>query len=99
MSFYANLTHCLGVYWPCTYNIENTGSNVDSNKGCNVSDAASDLSRIKEYDPTIDEKLPETVTLLTAPNGGKLYLVGTAHFSVESQNDVSKVSMCVLLFC
>jgi len=33
------------------------------------------------------------VTLLTTPEGGKLYLVGTAHFSVESQNDVSKVTI------
>ncbi|OAD60079.1 TraB domain-containing protein, partial [Eufriesea mexicana] len=41
-----------------------------------------------EYDASIDEKLPETVTLLTTPEGGKLYLVGTAHFSVKSQNDI-----------
>lgn len=45
-----------------------------------------------EYDASIDEKLPETVTLLTTPEGGKLYLVGTAHFSVESQNDVAMVN-------
>ncbi|KAL6431012.1 hypothetical protein ACFW04_007043 [Cataglyphis niger] len=48
-----------------------------------------------QYDSTIDERLPETVTLLTTPNGGKLYLVGTAHFSVESQNDVSKIIQAV----
>lgn len=54
---------------------------------------------IKEYDPTIDERLPETVTLLTTPDGGKLYLIGTAHFSVESQNDVSKVTeICTYFF-
>ena len=45
-----------------------------------------------EYDASIDERLPETVTLLTTPWGGKLYLVGTAHFSVESQNDVATVN-------
>lgn len=45
-----------------------------------------------ECDPTIDDRLPETVTLLTTPEGGKVYLVGTAHFSAESQNDVSMVS-------
>lgn len=52
-----------------------------------------------KYDPTIDERLPHTVTLLTTPDGGKLYLIGTAHFSVESQNDVSKVTgICTFFF-
>jgi hypothetical protein len=46
------------------------------------------------YDPTIDTKLPHTVSLLRTPDGGKVYLVGTAHFSVESQEDVSKV--CII---
>lgn len=45
-----------------------------------------------DYDATIDDRLPETVSLLTTPDGGKVYLVGTAHFSEESQNDVSMVS-------
>nr|SVE74354.1 EOG090X0AQH [Daphnia barbata] len=35
-------------------------------------------------------KLPETVTQLTSKDGVKVYLVGTAHFSQESQEDVSK---------
>lgn len=72
--FDVNLIHCLGVYWPYTYNTEN-GSNVDSNiqnKGCNIGDTISELSGIREYDSTIDERLPETVTLLTTPDGGKL---------------------------
>ncbi|KAG8235565.1 hypothetical protein J437_LFUL013115, partial [Ladona fulva] len=34
--------------------------------------------------------LPDTVTLLTTPDGGSVYLVGTAHFSKESQDDVAK---------
>lgn len=38
-----------------------------------------------------DSNLPKTVTLLHGPNGSKLYLVGTAHFSLESQEDVSNV--------
>ncbi|XP_023951439.2 traB domain-containing protein [Bicyclus anynana] len=38
-----------------------------------------------------DNGLPNTVTVLDAPDGGKVYLVGTAHFSLESQEDVSKV--------
>lgn len=46
---------------------------------------------LRHYDPTIDTKLPDTVSLLTTPEGGKVYLVGTAHFSMESQEDVAKV--------
>nr|CAH7712731.1 unnamed protein product [Callosobruchus chinensis] len=39
-----------------------------------------------------DNNLPETVTLLKHPtNGAKVYLIGTAHFSKESQEDVIKV--------
>ncbi|XP_046424212.1 traB domain-containing protein isoform X2 [Neodiprion fabricii] len=49
----------------------------------------------KEYDTSIDNNLPETVTLLTASSGSKLYLVGTAHFSTESQNDVAKMIQAV----
>jgi len=56
----------------------------------------SELSRGQYEDFSIDEKLPETVTLLTTSDGGKLYLVGTAHFSVESQNDVSKVTNYII---
>lgn len=36
--------------------------------------------------------MPNTVTVLDAPDGGKVYLVGTAHFSIQSQDDVSKVT-------
>ena len=35
--------------------------------------------------------LPDTVTTLEASDGCKVYVVGTAHFSMESQEDVSKV--------
>lgn len=37
--------------------------------------------------------MPQTVTLLRTPEGGKCYLVGTAHFSLASQEDVSKVCL------
>jgi hypothetical protein len=37
------------------------------------------------------EPLPDTVTVLEGPNGAKVYLVGTAHFSQKSQQDVSLV--------
>lgn len=42
-------------------------------------------------DQESDDTLPSTVTILDAPDGGKVYLIGTAHFSLESQEDVSKV--------
>ncbi|XP_017472196.1 PREDICTED: uncharacterized protein LOC108363363 [Rhagoletis zephyria] len=48
---------------------------------------------IQIYD-TIDEfekHLPSTVTVLDTPFGSRVYLVGTAHFSEESQDDVSYV--------
>ncbi len=35
--------------------------------------------------------LPDTVKVLTTDEGGKVYLVGTAHFSEKSQEDVSQV--------
>lgn len=43
----------------------------------------------------IDDNLPETVTLLTTPEGAKIYIVGTAHFSHESQEDVAKIIQAV----
>lgn len=56
-------------------------------------------SQISQKDPLkiygsleeFDRNLPDTVTLLTTPEGSKVYLVGTAHFSESSQNDVSLV--------
>ena len=41
--------------------------------------------------PINESDLPDTVTILER-DGCLVYLVGTAHFSKESQNDVSKVS-------
>lgn len=38
-----------------------------------------------------EQHLPDTVTVLDTPFGSKVYLVGTAHFSEESQDDVSLV--------
>lgn len=34
---------------------------------------------------------PDTVAVLKASNGSVVYLVGTAHFSKESQEDVAQV--------
>ena len=39
-----------------------------------------------------DPDLPDTVTKLTSLDGCKVYLVGTAHFSQSSQDDVAKVT-------
>lgn len=44
-------------------------------------------SSIEEF----EKHLPETVTTLTSECGSKVYLVGTAHFSEKSKNDVSLV--------
>lgn len=38
-----------------------------------------------------DPELPGTVEVLTTKHGCKVYLVGTAHFSESSQEDVAKV--------
>lgn len=45
------------------------------------------------YLDEFDKNLPQTVTLLRHPNGAKVYVIGTGHFSLESQNDVSKVCL------
>ncbi|XP_033221633.1 traB domain-containing protein isoform X2 [Belonocnema kinseyi] len=76
---------------------ESIGSGLESDVEDNVSDtgATNEVHKIEKYDSTIDDNLPPTVTLLTTPEGGKLYLIGTAHFSVESQNDVSKIIRAV----
>lgn len=46
-------------------------------------------------DPEVEQlmKLPNTVTQLTSKDGVKVFLVGTAHFSQESQEDVAKVRL------
>lgn len=41
-----------------------------------------------------ERNLPPTVTLLEGPDGAKVYIVGTAHFSRESMDDVSLVCVC-----
>ncbi|XP_078041798.1 traB domain-containing protein isoform X2 [Augochlora pura] len=76
---------------------ENVGSRANSSAQSKSDHKNHDPNRQNqhEYDASIDERLPETVKLLTTPNGGKLYLVGTAHFSVESQNDVSMIIQAV----
>lgn len=38
-----------------------------------------------------EQNLPKTVKILLTTNGSKIYLIGTSHFSRESQNDVAHV--------
>nr|XP_022295851.1 traB domain-containing protein-like [Crassostrea virginica] len=48
-----------------------------------------DLHPVRNREANPD--LPETCTLLETVHGSKVYVVGTAHFSAESLNDVTKV--------
>lgn len=47
--------------------------------------------RIYQSLDEFDRNLPDTVKLLYADNGSKIYVIGTAHFSRKSQDDVSYV--------
>lgn len=55
--------------------------------------------------PLVEEpifQLPNTVTYIEGTDGTKIYVVGTAHFSEESQNDVIKVKHVIYyesIFC
>ncbi|KAG8183081.1 hypothetical protein JTE90_010904 [Oedothorax gibbosus] len=49
--------------------------------------------RFRPTNPALS--LPSTVTVLETNFGSKVYLVGTAHFSVESQEDVTKTIRAV----
>ncbi|XP_069703231.1 traB domain-containing protein isoform X2 [Periplaneta americana] len=78
---------------------ESLGSGVESDVEDTSSEEKPNLpskaSPLHKYDPSFDSRLPDTVSLLTTPDGGKVYLVGTAHFSMESQEDVAKVIKAV----
>lgn len=54
------------------------------------------MSRIKSR--TEVSELPHTVTKLESSQGCIVYLVGTAHFSTESHEDVAKVNSFFLSF-
>ncbi|KAL7305342.1 hypothetical protein TKK_0002470 [Trichogramma kaykai] len=69
--------------------------NISPGSDCDIEDNLNDVA-LDQKEPEINmDDLPETVTLLTTKEGGKCYLIGTAHFSIESQNDVSKVIQAV----
>ncbi|CAH2107191.1 unnamed protein product [Euphydryas editha] len=73
-----------------TKEILSEGGITDSTLESNIE--ANDRQPVENAeDQRLEDELPSTVTVLDAPGGGKVYLVGTAHFSLESQEDVSKV--------
>lgn len=43
-------------------------------------------------------KFPDTVAVLKSSNGSVVYLVGTAHFSKESQEDVAQVYLHLFIY-
>jgi len=47
-----------------------------------------------ERSSEIPAGLPSTVEVLSTNDGCRVYLVGTAHFSESSQQDVTKVQFC-----
>ena len=51
------------------------------------------LMNIQHFQRSSSPELPDTVTKLETADGCKVYLVGTAHFSEESQDDVEKASL------
>ncbi|XP_055605608.1 traB domain-containing protein [Uranotaenia lowii] len=59
--------------------------------GTSQPETSKEVIKIYNSIEEFDANLPETVNLLTTPEGCKVYLVGTAHFSEKSQNDVSLV--------
>lgn len=56
------------------------------------------LMNIQRLRRSSSPELPDTVTKLETPEGCRVYLVGTAHFSKESQDDVAKVGPFHLYF-
>lgn len=73
-----------------TLNIE-TDSENGSDPLVELDDNVSS-SNSNKSDEDFDNNLPPTVTLLKhEKTGAKVYLIGTAHFSKESQEDVVKV--------
>lgn len=74
------------------------GSGLESDVEDNTSEADPVPEKPLANKLDIDDDLPSTVTLLRTAEGGKCYLLGTAHFSLESQNDVSKVYILVIVW-
>ncbi|XP_001653346.2 traB domain-containing protein [Aedes aegypti] len=74
-----------------THNVSLLPADDDQPTEPGHSQSQKDTIKIYNSVEEFDKNLPDTVTLLTTPFGSKVYLVGTAHFSENSQNDVSLV--------
>lgn len=74
-----------------THNVSLLPADDDQPTEPGHSQSQKDTIKIYSSLEEFDKNLPDTVTLLTTPHGSKVYLVGTAHFSENSQNDVSLV--------
>lgn len=74
------------------------GSGSDKSEPLEIISLGDESSSNKSEDD-FDNNLPDTVTLLRhEPTGAKVYLVGTAHFSRESQEDVAVVKLFLISF-
>ena len=66
---------------------QSTVDEITATSTAEVGDAIRVYDSIEEF----ERNLPPTVTVLSNEYGSKVYVVGTAHFSKESQDDVSLV--------
>lgn len=72
---------------------------LDSNESSGEEDTMDEveLIRMRELKRQDNPELPETVSKLVTPSGARVYLIGTAHFSEKSQEDVAKVFISLSL--
>lgn len=79
----------------CDSDIEEDGSFGEDDHGNSGDESDLDdnpeMASAEPVNTSANTELPDTVTVLDAENGGKVYIVGTAHFSKNSQDDVAKV--------
>ncbi|PIK47482.1 putative traB domain-containing protein [Apostichopus japonicus] len=70
---------------------------LDSNESSGEEDTMDEveLIRMRELKRQDNPELPETVSKLVTPSGARVYLIGTAHFSEKSQEDVAKIIQSV----
>ena len=68
---------------------------VKQNDATVEEESTSDDEEDIEATEDVDFVLPKTCTLLKTPSGARVYLVGTAHFSRESHEDVERVIRAV----
>jgi pheromone shutdown protein TraB len=76
-----------------TVNIEQDISQQLSKPPANVQDKSTE-SAVYDDDVFDETSMSATVTRLSTPNGSEIFLIGTAHFSLQSVEDVKKVIRC-----